>query len=729
MNGTAARLFRLGVSLAGLVTVGWVLTGLAAKPVHRGIPLPTDWSHRHLIFSRPGTTERAARVSEDLRYWQQMYRSEQRLALPARMVYGGGADIRTRLIVPRKGNKSSKPFHRDWAENLGTGASAGAGNYPAKFSFDSATANCGDAATPDFVVYSTGLTGSATQASIVAYDNLYSGCTGTVPSVYWAYNTSQIVAAVPGAIRTSPVLSRDGKQISFVQTDGTAATVVLLKWAASAIDTVGIPGTPLQVVPALYSACTAPCMTTFALTNQGGTPTDDTTSSVFYDYNGDVAWVGDSHGLLHQFHPFFNGEPAEIRDANWPLPVSTPPVQSPLSSPVYDRITKNVFATGVKDGFLYRVDATTAVVVASGQLDFAINLAGPIVDSARGFVYVFAAEDNSGACAVGSNCAAVYQLSANFAAVDFGTEAAVGVASPGPTPTPLFAGGFDNAYLNSVDGTGKMYVCGNVGANATLYQVPIKAGALSDGVAIAVLGTAGSTPTCSPVTDVSDPGATATDPATERAFVSVQSNANIGICTDGCIVSMIDTPWAPGKNYTLGQEVLVVPGSQSVRRVYIVVGPGTSGVSEPHWPNGVGSYITDPSPAGVTWLNQGNPAASIHPWLATHPYTAQTSILDSNGTVQVVETPGTSGAGAPSWSTTIGGPTVDGSVVWANAGKLPMIGMPSSGGTSAIIIDNTVAPGFPLGTSQVYFTTLSDQVCGTTGTGGCAVQASQPGLN
>ena len=28
------------------------------------------------------------------------------------------------------------------------------------------------------------------QASIVALNNLYSGCGGTVPSVYWAYNTS-----------------------------------------------------------------------------------------------------------------------------------------------------------------------------------------------------------------------------------------------------------------------------------------------------------------------------------------------------------------------------------------------------------------------------------------------------------------------------------------------------------------------------------------------------------
>src|SRR5947209_4045751 len=62
---------------------------------------------------------------------------------------------------------------RDWAEDMNSGASVGAGNYPAKFSFSLTTANCASAAQPDFVVYGTGLAGSPTQASIVAYDNLY----------------------------------------------------------------------------------------------------------------------------------------------------------------------------------------------------------------------------------------------------------------------------------------------------------------------------------------------------------------------------------------------------------------------------------------------------------------------------------------------------------------------------------------------------------------------------
>jgi hypothetical protein len=60
-------------------------------------------------------------------------------------------------------------------------------------------------------------------------------------------------------------------------------------------------------------------------------------------------------------------------------------------------------------------------------------------------------------------------------------------------------------------------------------------------------------------------------------------------------------------------------------------------------------------------------------------------------------------------------------------------GLTATGGSSGIVIDNTVAPG-TIHTSQTYFSTLSNQSCagnGSTGsgTGGCAVQASQAALN
>jgi hypothetical protein len=54
--------------------------------------------------------------------------------------------------------------------------------------------------------------------------------------------------------------------------------------------------------------------------------------------------------------------------------------------------------------------------------------------------------------------------------------------------------------------------------------------------------------------------------------------------------------------------------------------------------------------------------------------------------------------------------------------------LPVAGGTSGIIVDNSVPTGTLAGGSQVYFTPLSLGF-GTCGAGkGCAVQASQAGL-
>jgi hypothetical protein len=52
----------------------------------------------------------------------------------------------------------------------------------------------------------------------------------------------------------------------------------------------------------------------------------------------------------------------------------------------------------------------------------------------------------------------------------------------------------------------------------------------------------------------------------------------------------------------------------------------------------------------------------------------------------------------------------------------PTSGLPTASGSSGIIIDNTSSS---TGASQIYFGTLGSQACGTSGTGGCAVQASQ----
>jgi hypothetical protein len=711
----------LGGSILGVLTLSAVLTGQASPNSDVGLPVTADWSNQHVIFSRPATAEQAKRVQRDPRYGQQIARHS-----PKRLLGADTSDVLVREL-PLDTN-SLRPgrndhFSGDWSQDLGTGATIGATNYPAKFSLNTTTASCAGAPQPDFVVYGTGLRGSPTQASIAAFDNLYSGCSGTVPSAYWAYSIAAKVA-------TSPVFSRDGTQVAFTEeTNSLHGILVLLRWAPSTTESVGSPLPLPAILPGAYFGCVAPCRTTFPLFDLG-TPASDTNSSVFYDYGHDVAYVGDDRGYLHKFTPVFLGTPAQVTIGGWPVRVN-PGSPTPLNSPVYDSGSGNVFVTDT-GGFLYRVGPTAGVTI-SGQLDFSVAndggpglVQGPIVDSTAGLVYVFAASDGTTTtCNVGAtlnSCAAVFELSTSFLAGDTGSKAVVGDSTvSGTAPSPLYIGAFDSTYENSADPpTGNLYVCGNTGGDPVLYQVPIVAGSFGKVVAGPALSTSIAATPCSPVTDVLNPNVSGG--ATEWVFASVQNGgASSGCSSGGCIFNFKDTPWLASTAYTVGQEVL-----DSNFQTQVVSVAGSSGLTAPAWSTTAGQPTLDGT---VVWLDQGVQSASTPAaWAATHLYATTNKILDGNGNIQVVTTPGFSGGSMPTFNPTAGGITVDGVVVWTNAGAIGTAAMPAAGGTSGIIIDNIVGSATEPGASQIYFSTLSGEVCGTSGTGGCAVQASQPAL-
>jgi hypothetical protein len=171
----------------------------------------------------------------------------------------------------------------------------------------------------------------------------------------------------------------------------------------------------------------------------------------------------------------------------------------------------------------------------------------------------------------------------------------------------------------------------------------------------------------------------------------------------------------------LGQQILDVH-----LNIEEVTQGGTSGTSVA-FSTTVGAIKTD---ATVNWVNQGPlSAAPLDTWAASAPEAKIGSrIVDSNGNIEVVTKAGTTGGSVPSWQAAPGATATDNTVNWINAGASPISALPAAGGTSGIIIDD-VLNGTVAGTSQIYFNTLSNQVCGTSGTGGCAVQASQQGLN
>jgi hypothetical protein len=711
MNIHSAGFLRLAAGLIVLTTLGRVLTGQAAKPPVHGNPLVTDWSHRHLVFSQPATAEGLRFAAEDPRYWQQRYRGKPRFLLSAEKTAATDESAPHHWWQWRH-----RKLHRDWAEDLGPNGSMGPTNFPAKFSFDINQAFCASDPSPDFVIFPTGLASSGSQASIVAYDNLYSGCSGTKPQVYWAYDTG-------GQVLTSPTYSLDGSQVAFVQTSGGVGTLVLLKWAASATESVTGPMTLSPVANSAYQTCTAPCMTTLNLQNGSGGTTDDKTSSIFYDYTNDIGWVGGSQGYLHKFTGIFNGTPSEVVTGGFPAQLNT---GVSLANAVYDHKGGNVFVEDT-DGFLYSVGGATATVTQSGQLDFGGAIAdGPIVDSTAQVVYVFASSDGSGNCAGGADCAGVYQLSTTFAAGDTGSEVTVGTSTTSgfSTPNPLYSGAFDSTYLAS-HASGHLYVCGNTGSFPTLYQVPISAGAMGQAVTGPQLS--GSNTPCSPVTDIVNPNA-AGGP-TEWVFLSTQINGvSTGCHAAGCLYNLRVTPWTPNTTFAQNDEVL-----DSDQNIEVVLTGGQSGSSTPTWNPTIVGQTTD---GGVTWINQETLVNSVAPfaktWSSGNAFHMHSRILDSNNNIEYATNAGTTGGSVPTWALNVGQITNDGGVLgvnWENLGQLPSSALTASGGTTGIIMDNIVSTGTLAGASQVYFSTLGNETCATSGgTGGCAVQASQPGL-
>jgi|HubBroStandDraft_4_1064222.scaffolds.fasta_scaffold00558_5 hypothetical protein len=560
MMGTRASVSHLAVMLIGLATTPGltVLMNSQETQSKQEQGVPSDWTHHHLIFSHPGTAddailtgtyERWLNIVTDPRYILQQQKrnanasgaadgssenvsSTMQMALePNPTIERDDARVQAeeddtgaldmsleernaaqlgnhrlpsglaRAIMPpaieqadadaamierkreRRGeHETRRPnrIHKDWSETLGSNGTTGMGEFPTTFTATAGVTSC----TADFAVFNTGLAGASGQASIIAYNNLYSTCNGGTPTVYWAYNTG-------GTVVNSVTLSLNGSQVAFVQSSSSgAATLVLLKWLASN-GTLAAPASPTAEPAGAYNGCAAPCMT--ALTFSGSP--SDTYSSPFIVYgqggNPSSAYVGDDVGNLHKFTNIFasgTNTPAEA-GSPWPVAVNA---NASLGTPIYDGVSTNVFvgdylfssssacepsATNANNpcGYIYSVNSS-GTVTRSAQLDFNMGIMdGPIVDSSAGEVYAFAGNDGSTNCAGATPCAAVYQFAVNFSAGASGTKATVG-----PGYEFMLSGTFDNAYYASPTHSGHLYVVGNTGpANNTLYQVSINSNVMS----------------------------------------------------------------------------------------------------------------------------------------------------------------------------------------------------------------------------------------------------------
>lgn len=146
--------------------------------------------------------------------------------------------------------------------------------------------------------------------------------------------------------------------------------------------------------------------------------------------------------------------------------------------------------------------------------------------------------------------------------------------------------------------------------------------------------------------------------------------------------------WKPTAPFALGQ--LITDPNSNIQQVQTA---GTSGGKQPTtWNTAYGGTTTDGT---VTWVNNGlawkplfvdcsavvragglprrrnvfpTQPPPLLQWQSNTPFALGDFILDSNGSIQKVQTKGTSGGPPPSWKTTFGQTTSDGTVIWVNNG-------------------------------------------------------------
>jgi hypothetical protein len=469
--------------------------------------LVQDWTQGHIFFSHNVLTENPALAAREPRALQQWLRER---ALRAQ---GGSASA-----VPAS-SSASAAGGRDWSVALGT-ARVAVGMSPAKFSLD---ANAPPDCVNDYVVFPLNVVGSATQANIIAFNQLYSGTGGLCgtggPSVLFAYRGS----TAGGRLPTSAVLSLDGTKIAYVETLNASAVFHVLTWATGAgngtsATAPAVPGTgntaSLVSIPFAGSAITR--------------------SAPWIDYTNDVAYVATNNGRIFKFTGVFKATPA-LAGAPWPAVVSAGQI---LSGPVLDQNTGFLYV-GSSGGMLFAVNSTTATTAHSLVVSTGVGTSpgiqdSPMVDSSNGLVYAVTANNGATASLVQADATTLTLMS----------TASLGQGSTTGTTMTLFDGALDNNYFNS-PATGSLLVCGTAtaGLQPTLYTFGFTGTTLNPLPVSQVQIVPSTRARCSPITEFFNPNLGG---GTDFFFFGLNIDC-FGTGSIGCVQSRqsVGTPPAP----------------------------------------------------------------------------------------------------------------------------------------------------------------------------------------
>jgi hypothetical protein len=429
---------------------------------------PYDWSFRHVVATGDSAvTGKAPALREHRLQYAWLVRQQENRAHS--------------MYTKRISRMSSKP-QIDW--DFGVGAPMADGSFPAKYNFNlpGSTPTC-----TDFVVYgldTAGATGG--QPNLVGLTNLYSGtangnglCNGN-PNVYqelsnytkgyaatlkFAYNGSTI----GGAITNSVVMSEDGLKVAYVESTGTASVLhVVTLPAGNDIGAAALAAMANGYAPAsvwITTAATAPASIQ-SVPSTGSWTAGDSYSSVWVDYQNDLAYVGTDDGTIHKIQNVFCTttkckaspvNPSEITTGGvWPITLAG---AGPLTSPVQD-VNSVIYVAAATNGNLYAISAAGKVTTSTQSFMPNSILDGPILDiDSSGTTQALYWFSNSQSAVSSPSVRQPQLVQTNSALTNINNYSLLlnGSSSWGGA-TAVHAGTFDNAFYTNR--SGNMWACG-----------------------------------------------------------------------------------------------------------------------------------------------------------------------------------------------------------------------------------------------------------------------------
>ncbi len=524
-----------------------------------------DWSANHILYPQ-GTSLRTLTLGErDPRaFWNYL-----RLMAAAGNPNGPGTPRRpVRPILPPR-------VHVDWSVSLGGTAGMAADMYPAKFNFDIAgnTPSCAN----DYAVYTIDAAGSATQANIVAFNNLYSGTTSAT--------TVTILPTPTGA-----------KEL------GTTVTITTLTAHGFVVnETVTVAGVGVAGYNGTWVVTSVPTTTTFTYTDtasglvaSGGGTAAEGGSSCGTNTAPTVNWAYNIAGVALPTSPiisydatgskvaFVDGaNPAVFHVLTWTAgqgTVGAPATPSAIanvtltgattdtnSSPFMEYGTDTAFV-GTDNGLVFKISpvfggtppaSVSAFITIAGApkltgpvLDFSTGAGGNIlVGGSNGDLYGFTpagAAITSSPLTVGNGGTDggivdapivdavnhwAYVASGNNGTTNIVTQASTSSFAAANVFTQTFgghalanvhAGAFNNAYFTSgTSTTWFLYVCGSRAAGAPgFYQIGFNATRHIASVTDEIHLTANAGEQCSPLTEFENNGV-------DQIFLGLRTTAEV----------------------------------------------------------------------------------------------------------------------------------------------------------------------------------------------------------